>query len=523
MMTRMGGWCRGWLFLGGWLLAVSCQEKSEPSAGSESHFLEECAATCGASFECVCGVCTKTCAEDTTCAPLFPSAECVAVAERPSASACPGTTEPAFCDVRCATDAECAGLGASFGCQAGFCREGADSSNLFPNGRVEVAQLCAFYERHVCRAKLECFDWRYRDLDDCMATQECSGWDLFNRELAAGAISYDPVKTYECHQRLEADACDLGLMFDVPSLSEALAACDAVVGTVPQGQGCVNSAECAGELICDRTMTCPGVCSAPKASPELGSVPLGGACGPVICLDLDDDPTNDVKRCEQCQEGLVCYKDTCRVDWQLGEGCSDPAACWPKLWCDVARGQCVPSALAGEACDGSGFNAPRCVDGYFCSAPRLQVGSCLPKSATGGPCVDQYSCIDADHERCIPAETPGALGVCGPAAGVGSPCRYREDCATAFCAADQHCREPAVGAACGDHCGEGFDCVNALCVTERFAGDECGPSDACQQSLCQNGVCTVQRRIGEACAASEDCLSRRCTQGACSDGAECAP
>jgi len=523
-MTRLvSAWCRSWLVLGLWVVAMSCHSGSEPSAGSESHFLQTCAATCGSGFECLCGVCTKQCANEATCTPLFPSAECVAVADRPAASGCPGTAEPAFCDVRCASDGDCDGLGAGFGCQAGFCREGAGGSDLFPNGRIEVAQLCAFYTRHVCRAKLECFDWRYRDLDDCMAAQECSGWDLFNRELAAGAVAYDPVKTYACHERLEADACDLGLMLQVPSLSEALAACDSLVGTVPEGQPCVNAAECEGDLTCDRSMTCPGVCSLRKTSPALGSVPLGGACGPVICLDLDDDPTNDVTRCEQCQEGLACYKDACRVDWQLGEACSDAAACWPKLWCDVAQGQCVPRAGAGEACDGSGFKAPFCIDGYFCSAPNLKIGACLPKSASGGPCVTQYSCIDSDHERCIPAEDPNALGTCGPPAGVGSPCRYREDCTSAFCASDRHCREPAVGVACTDHCGLGFDCVNALCVNERFAGDGCGAADACQQSLCQNGVCTVRRRVGEACAANDDCLSARCTESVCKDGAECAP
>ena len=75
-MTRlMSAWCWGWLVLGTWFLAMACQEQAEPSAGSESHFLSACAATCGSGFECLCGVCTKPCADETTCTPLFPSAE----------------------------------------------------------------------------------------------------------------------------------------------------------------------------------------------------------------------------------------------------------------------------------------------------------------------------------------------------------------------------------------------------------------------------------------------------------------
>src|SRR4051794_8137424 len=106
-MTRVtGACCRSLLLFMGWLLAMSCQEKSEPVAGSESHFLEQCMATCGSGFECLYGVCTQQCQADDACAPLFPTAECVAVSDRPAASACPNTSAPAFCDVRCAADGD---------------------------------------------------------------------------------------------------------------------------------------------------------------------------------------------------------------------------------------------------------------------------------------------------------------------------------------------------------------------------------------------------------------------------------
>src|SRR5688572_27976942 len=104
-------WYRGLLLLGMWFCAMSCEEGS-PSVGSDSHFLAPCQATCNSGFECVCGVCTKQCSGTDHCSPLFPTAECIAVAERPAESACPATSAPAFCDVRCSKDGDCAGLGA---------------------------------------------------------------------------------------------------------------------------------------------------------------------------------------------------------------------------------------------------------------------------------------------------------------------------------------------------------------------------------------------------------------------------
>lgn len=524
-MTRLSVRLRHWVILAMWCWVPACQGQGEPSAGSESHFLSECSASCGSGFTCLCGVCTKQCSDDATCTPLLASAECVAVADRPAASACPSSEAPAFCDVRCSSDGDCTGLGGGFSCQGGFCRQGpgAGGDELFPNGRIEVDQLCTFYTRHVCRAKLECFDWSYRDFDDCMQTQECVGWELFQSELAAGTVAYDPVKAFACHQRLEANACGLGFLLSVPSLPEALVDCDALTGNVPEGQACATGAECQNHLICDRTSSCPGTCSSKDVVPPLGSVALGGACTPEICIDVDDDPTNDVTRCEQCQLGLTCYKSSCRPDWQIGETCSDASACFPKLWCDTTLGQCVARAEAGESCERSGFKGRLCVDGYFCGAPTFQPGTCLPKSPTGGPCVDAGDCIDSRHARCIPAEDATALGTCGPPAAAGSPCTFDEDCSSKFCAADKHCAEPTLGAACSGGCGDDFECVSQLCVKKRYLGDACGATDQCEASRCEAGLCAARAKIGQTCATDDDCISNRCSAGTCADSAGCAP
>src|SRR5687768_3059094 len=112
-MRGMGVWLLALAFVG--LVASGCQgaEGSGPEAGSESHFLVDCNMTCGAGLECLCGVCSERCEEHASCRELYPAAECVALADRPAESQCPaedGVT--AFCDVRCGTRADCAGLGA---------------------------------------------------------------------------------------------------------------------------------------------------------------------------------------------------------------------------------------------------------------------------------------------------------------------------------------------------------------------------------------------------------------------------
>lgn len=54
-----------------WIVGgVACSTPSRPMVGGESHWLAECGddAQCGDDLNCVCGTCTRACAEDATCA-----------------------------------------------------------------------------------------------------------------------------------------------------------------------------------------------------------------------------------------------------------------------------------------------------------------------------------------------------------------------------------------------------------------------------------------------------------------------
>ncbi len=518
-MRRLFGWIFGGLCLA--LVAGGCGDTGGPTVGSESHFLTRCPQSCGAGFECLCGVCTARCTESATCTAFVDAAECVAVADRPAASACTEEDATAFCDVRCTADPDCASLGADFACTDGFCRD--DAGGIFSDGRVELAELCAFYVADVCRVELGCYgsSWKYRDQAHCEAAKDCAGQDLLFRELTAERVTYDPAATAACHQRLLEDPCAHGLFLTEPTLPEALAACGALTGLVAPGETCEASVECVDGNHCDLTAGCPGACVESPTSPELGSVPLGGACTAVICVELDDDPTNDPERCTQCATGLTCYDGTCRPDWGLGEACTSSVACQPYLWCDTTAQQCTPLAAEAETCTNAGVDAPPCAEGLFCYAESpFALGVCTPLSAEGGPCVDEYDCLD--DVRCIPDSVETSLGTCHLPAEPGTPCTWDADCTSDFCATDGTCQLGTPGAACtGEACGEGLSCLDGLCVTDLFPGDACPEGIGCQGSRCVDGICSLAAHLGEACAVAEDCLSARCEGGLCTDAANC--
>lgn len=100
-----------------WLWLAGGCGATQGSTESETHFLASCQDECGAGLECICGICTKPCNSVDPCRALADAASC----ETNSAGAC--ADEPvSVCDVTCANDAECDGLGSGYTCDAGACR-----------------------------------------------------------------------------------------------------------------------------------------------------------------------------------------------------------------------------------------------------------------------------------------------------------------------------------------------------------------------------------------------------------------
>src|SRR5512133_928044 len=102
------------------LMVLGGCHESEPTMGSETHFLRSCAALCPEGSDCLCGVCTQSCSTTTQCASLDEHASCVATGPRISEGRCGETTPATVCDLGCVTDADCAVLSSAYSCQSGF-------------------------------------------------------------------------------------------------------------------------------------------------------------------------------------------------------------------------------------------------------------------------------------------------------------------------------------------------------------------------------------------------------------------
>lgn len=98
-------------------LAAACSDGSDPRVETETHFLVTCEGACEGGLECICGVCTKACASESSCDGLADTASCVA-----TPSACGSDVETA-CDLQCSELDDCDALGARYACVAGRCRE----------------------------------------------------------------------------------------------------------------------------------------------------------------------------------------------------------------------------------------------------------------------------------------------------------------------------------------------------------------------------------------------------------------
>ena len=511
-MKRSRSWLVSALSLLGFALGCQSPDKG-PQTSSESHFLTSCNASCGDGFACLCGVCTKPCDSDATCSALAAGAECVEVASRPQAASCPAADGAGFCDLRCSADADCHALGGDFGCEAGFCRQGVQSS--VPSERVELDQICPIYVADTCRAKIDCYGWDYASYDACVASQECDGFAELNSLLAAGSATYDPVATATCAKELAADPCMFGaILFAVPTLPEALSYCGALVGQRAAGASCDQGVECAPGLECNVDASCPGTCEAP---PQTEDLPQGAACVTEICVPAQ-------AHCSECALGLECVNQVCIPTPQVGDTCTTLLGCADALWCDLTAGHCAPRAKLGEACSDFRQVAPNCEDGLWCDDPPASPetsGTCMAPAAKGEPCRADANCIAPYSCEPSAGATPLDRGTCGDKLDNGAACDSFDDCASGRCSMTNTCiPQAALGEACVDTCAEGLTCASSVCATKRYAGQACGATDSCVNSRCMSGTCAVRAHFGDACAVDDDCLSAHC-DGTCVDPVGC--
>lgn len=125
------------------LSALGCSD-SHPRTqeGGETHFLTACLdSECPEGLSCVCGVCTATCEDSTSCGDVSSLADCASLAAQ--SLVCEGVSEShKICDVTCARDASCEDLGAGFQCVQGRCRPEAVASVLATGGQGCTDEDC---------------------------------------------------------------------------------------------------------------------------------------------------------------------------------------------------------------------------------------------------------------------------------------------------------------------------------------------------------------------------------------------
>lgn len=105
------------------LWIAACSSTASPQAGSETHFLMSCEASCKAGMQCICGVCSKPCVQQADCAQLSDAASCTPLGPRVAAGRCDDTPIGAMCDASCVTDADCGAIAEGSHCDRGYCRD----------------------------------------------------------------------------------------------------------------------------------------------------------------------------------------------------------------------------------------------------------------------------------------------------------------------------------------------------------------------------------------------------------------
>ena len=335
---------------------------------------------------------------------------------------------------------------------------------------IPLADLPAKLAAAMCTAYTNCLGPVFTLFlagEDCQTLMEQriknGTFPLYQSEIAAGKINYDPSKAQACIDGLTSLSCANILNRDRP---ECLAALD---GTVDLGQSCTLNEECKGNAICQSSSgTCPGQC-----------VPLltaGQAC------TVDDD----------CASGLTCSTETklcvqpSTVDQPCEYGappCSPGLACWGKSDTDKTSGTCksIGSMFVADgnaACD---FTL-----GTLCKLGQ----SCVADSLTANNTVNW---------KCLATGTFLAGATCKPA--------MPEACESGY-----YCKTSS-GSIMGT-------CVILPATHEPCAhvfGAQCRPGAACIDSVCQNYAAN-----GESCTSDAMCYSENCTpSGACAPRLPC--
>lgn len=246
--------------------------------------------------------------------------------------------------------------------------------------------------------------------------------------IDAERVEYDPQAALAYVELLETVGCESTLAVG-RKVQDAEAA--VIDGQVPAGDPCFADSECAGVgSICDQT-GCGGQICCVGTCTEVETLPLGSAC-PLFAVDRD-------RLTAFCEDTAYCAPPP-------DDGNGEP----PQM------GTCQPRSDSGGSCERN----DACLDGQRCA-----MGMCFKLSDAGQPCnpaLDSGSCVNLNQVCDM------GSGTCIDAPGDGQPCVFGQ-------------------------CQPFAQCVEDVCVLRPRAGESCEGTPPCQGDLqCRDGICELE-------------------------------
>lgn len=300
--------------------------------------------------------------------------------------------------------------------------------------------VCGLFEACECffADQASCDTARFQFYDDVQAPYLAA---YFADAVAAGILTYDPVKAGQCLTLLRTPSC--GILYGQSDVFET--ACNPFTGTVQAAGVCFTDLECqvpgsrCEQPACDGSACCPGSCVPPA--------PLNGDCGAndlcppgAHCVQ----PAGGTASCETGEGGSVCVNDSdcdldhhcvgnlCRPDVASGTLCDRDAQCRGLDRCvgtslGIGQGSCRAIDTVGAACEDECFGC------MYCDRPDPnQLGSCAARKAIDTACADNDECEGFAETQCDPTELTCELrGVPDGQPCVSSfACRFGSFCTT---------------------------------------------------------------------------------------------
>lgn len=268
---------------------------------------------------------------------------------------------------------------------------------LPPDAPLTADSVCAAVASARCTAISTCLPFILHQLYGAVATCRDRLKTRCLSNLSAPGSKTTLEATASCAKAIAGDACSDYLRADP-------AACFPDPGTLANGAGCWDDAQCASAICVHGLFQFCGSCQ-----PGVG---LGASCSSSPCV-----------------AGLNCSAGVCVKLGSVGASCSDDAGCAQALLCRA--GKCTVSVL-GDACNATTKTGCSLVAGLTCSASATCTAA--PSRETGGACVTFFDCHDGD---CVG-------GTCTPRLTVGSSCGSSvANCVTPFSCFGGKCALPS--------------------------------------------------------------------------------